>query len=63
MGVGGISVMSTDASRRTAVEERHRICGVAREIAGRRERRDDAVAARARGLSVLEIEAIMYNVV
>ena len=31
-------------------------CGVARVTAGRRERREDAVAARASGLSVLAIE-------
>jgi hypothetical protein len=36
-------------------------CGLAREAAGRRERRDDAVAARASGRSVLEIEAMVIE--
>lgn len=34
-------------------------CGVVRVIAGRRERREDAAAARASGLIVLEIDAIV----
>jgi hypothetical protein len=72
MGVGGTSEMSR-ASRRAAVLERHRIlsllalqfasgscktyCGAARR-AGRRVR--DGAAVRKSGLSVLEMDAMVY---